>query len=104
MAADLPPEGWGVPSRTGARVAVAVPVFLLAMLALAAWFYDTRLRPARMRPVTPFPAPGIESYVHPGQGDPDVPVARPVPDPHIAAAARAVAREGLAGWPAATAR
>lgn len=99
--ADPAPEGWGIPTRTATRALVAVPLFLLAMLSLAVWFYDGHLRPTRARPVTPFPAPGIETYVHPGQGDPDMPTPRPAPDAHVRAAMREVAAEGLPGWPAA---
>lgn len=99
--ADPQPEGWGVPTASATRILIAVPLVLLAMLSLAAWFYEGHLKPARARPVTPFPAPGIETYVHPGQGDPDMPAPHPSPDPHVQTAAREVAAEGLPGWPSA---
>lgn len=91
---DPPPESWDVPQRRAMIVAVSVPVALLAMLFLAGRLYDRDLRPQHLRPVTAFPAPGLESAVHDGGGDP-----HRIPDsargePAVEAAKRDVVAEG----------
>lgn len=94
------PERWTIGRRAG-RVAgiaaVAVPVGLLGAVALAGWFYDRDLRP-EMRRVTTFPAPGVETFIHDGALDPHKAAPHPRPDSAVAAAKRATAAEGLAGW------
>ena len=99
-----PREGWRVDAPRAARVAVLIPVLLLVFLSLASWLYFARLRPNRQRPFATFPAPGIETYVHPGVTDPVITVPRPVADARLRTATQEVVREGLPGWPAARAR
>lgn len=93
------PESWYVPQRGPMLAAAAVPLALMALLAVAGRFYEARLAPRRHAPVT-FPAPGIESYVHDGMLDPDRARPGPAPDAALAAAKRAVVADGLPGWPA----
>ena len=96
---EAEPEDWRVPQRAPMIAAVAIPLGLLGAVALAGHFYGSRIAPARAERVTPFPAPGIETYVHPGARDPHLPPAPHRPDPAIAAAKRAIVRDGMAGWP-----
>lgn len=93
-----PPEGWSVPQRTPAVAAVATIGFLVVMLLLAGWIYSRTLRPERRQPVTTFPAPGVETFIHDGARDPHRPARAVQPDPAIEAAKRQVVAEGLAGW------
>lgn len=98
-ASDDAPEGWRVRQRPAVIAAVATPVALFGLLMVAAHFYNKDVRPPQ-RPVTTFPAPGIETFIHDGVEDPNRPVRRVATDPRIAAAKRAVVRGGLAAWKA----
>ncbi|WP_156678106.1 hypothetical protein [Sphingomonas profundi] len=94
--ADDAPEGWRVPQRPAMIAAAVVPAALLALVALAGWAYEREIAPRRHAPITTFPAPGIETFVHDGAGDPPRPEPRRAADPRLAAAKRAVA---AGGWP-----
>lgn len=99
--ADDSPERWTIGRRTGrvaAISAVLVPLALLAGVVAAGWYYDRAVRPETKRPVKTFPAPGVETYIHPGALDPHAAAPQPRPDPTVAAAKRAVTHDGLAGW------
>ena len=98
MTDDPHPEGWRVPQRPAMIGAVAVPLVLLIVLLIAGRFYDARLRPQHRQPVTSFPAPGIETHTHDGQGDPPRVLPKRGLDPRIEAAKRAVVADGIAGW------
>jgi hypothetical protein len=92
--ADDPSEGWAVPQRVPMIAAIAIPLTLLIVLIAAGWFYRHDLAPRRHPPVTVFPAPGVETYVHDGARDPVRSVATPTPDPRIDAAKRAIVAQG----------
>lgn len=98
--AETGPEGWQVPQRLPMIAAAAVPLALLALLGFAGHVYDARLAPLQRQSVTAFPAPGIETFIHDGGLHPERPKPRPAPDPAVESAKRAVAGEGLPGWPA----
>jgi len=90
-------ERWTIGRRAGriaGIAAVAIPATLLAGVALAGWFYDRDIRPRTFQPVTTFPAPGVETFIHGGALDPHEPAVHPRPDPQVATAKRAIAREG----------
>ena len=91
---DSVPEGWWVPQRRAMIVAASVPAVLLVVLLLAGRLYDRDLRPQHRQGVTAFPAPGLETAVHDGGGDPHRrgPVARA--DPAIEDAKRDVVADG----------
>jgi len=91
--ADDTPEGWHVPQRPAMIFAVAAPLTLLAVAAGAGWLYDRDLAPKR-GPVTPFPAPGVESFVHDGGNDPVRPASKPKRDAPVEAAKRAIVANG----------
>ena len=95
---DVDAEGWAVRHRPAVIAAVAVPCGLAACLFAAGWLYDRDLRPAARQPVTPFPAPGLETEIHDGARDPHRPLAPVRSDPRIAVAKRAVVGSGIAGW------
>ena len=95
------PEGWQVPHRLGLTAALAIPVALLALLIVAGFGYNRTIRPAPLQPVTTFPGPGVETFVHDGVEDPQRPHVRTQADPRVQAAKRAVVRDGLAEWTAA---
>lgn len=100
--ADRPeaaPEGWQVPQRAPMIAAALVPLVLLAALLGLGHLYDVRLRPQTHVAVQTFPAPGIDTYIHDGGRDPERPRPHPAPDPAVERAKRAVAAQGLAGWP-----
>lgn len=90
-------EGWRVRQRPALIAGIATPLALLGLLMLGARFYDASIRPER-RPVTTFPAPGIETFVHDGAKDPDRPQRRVATDQRIEAAKNAIVRDGLPGW------
>lgn len=92
------PESWSVRHRPAVVAAVAVPVLLAGLLLAGGWLYDRDLRPSTRRPVTPFPSPGLETFIHDGTEDPYRPRVGTLPDPRIAAAKRAVVEDGIAGW------
>ena len=91
-------EGWSVRHRPAMIAALAVPCGLAALLFAAGWFYERDLRPGARQPVTPFPAPGLETFVHDGARDPHRPLPPVRRDARIAAAKRAVAAGSLTGW------
>jgi hypothetical protein len=93
--ADDAPEGWQVPQRRAMIAAVTIPVTLLALVAAAGWLYERDFA-VRHHPVTPFPAPGVESYVHDGALDPVRPAPTRRTDAQVDAAKQAVV---AAGWP-----
>jgi hypothetical protein len=93
--ADDAPEGWQVPQRRAVIAAIAAPLTLLALVAGAGWLYERDFA-VRQRPVTAFPAPGVESYVHDGARDPERPELKPQRDAQVDAAKRAVV---AGGWP-----
>lgn len=95
---DPAPEGWSIPQARPAVVAVAALALLLIMLLVAGWFYRQNLQPRRHQPVTTFPAPGIEAFIHDGAADPHRPQPKVRPDPAIETAKRAVVADGLSGW------
>ena len=95
---DNAPEGWRVPQRIALITAVLVPLAMLAIVVAAGWVYNHRLHPPRRQPVTTFPAPGVETFIHDGAADPERPVTPPPVDPAIDAAKRRVAADGLADW------
>lgn len=97
---DDEPEGWQVPQRPAVIAALAVPAGLLALLLVAGHFYARDVQPLHRQPIETFPAPGIETYIHDGALDPHRPRPARPRDPAIAAAKRAVAAQGLAGWEA----
>ena len=94
------PEGWQVPFRVPALIAVATPVTLLVLLVASGWYYTERLRPATHQRVTSFPAPGLETAIHGGTRDPVTGAPPPHDDAAAHAAAAAVVHDGLPGWPA----
>ena len=100
MAEADAPEGWHVPQRPAFIAAVAVPLVLLIVVAAAGRLYDRHLRPAHRQPVTTFPAPGVETFIHDGVRDPVRHPAPPAQDAAVAAAKRQVAAQGLADWSA----
>jgi len=95
---EAEPEGWSVRHRPPLIAAVAVPAVLAALLMGAGWLYDRELRPSTRQPVTPFPAPGLETFIHDGTQDPHRQPARVEPDAQLAAAKHAVVADGIAGW------
>lgn len=92
------PEGWSVRHRPAVIAALAVPLVLAVLLIVAGWFYDRDLRPTIRQSVTPFPAPGLETFIHDGAQDPYRPRSPVKPDPAIATAKRAIVRDGIVGW------
>lgn len=99
--AERGPEAWGVRHRPAVIAALATPALLALLLLGAGRLYIADLRPATRQPVHTQPAPGLETYIHDGVGDPERPPPRPRTDPRIEAAKRSVARTGLPGWGAA---
>lgn len=97
MAEADAPEGWRVPQRIAFVAALLVPLTLLVVIVAAGWVYGHYLRPKRQQPMTTFPAPGIETYIHDGHGDPARPPPQVQTDTAIAAAKRETAR-GPADW------
>lgn len=93
--ADDAPEGWQVPQRRAMIAAILAPVTLLVVVVGAGWLYEHGIKGQRPS-VTPFPAPGIESYVHDGVRDPERPAPRAQHDARIGAAKRAIVADG---WP-----
>jgi hypothetical protein len=94
------PEGWRVPQRVAFIAAAAVPMVLLAALLLAGRLYDDRLRPAHRQPVTTFPAPGVETFIHDGGHDPHRPAPRARADAALVSAKQQVVAGGLSNWAA----
>ena len=92
------PEGWSVRHRPAVVAALLFPLVLAGLLIVAGWFYDRHLRPSTRQPVAPFPAPGLETFIHEGAQDPHRPRAQPHAEARLAAAKRAVLRDGIAGW------
>ena len=92
------PEGWAVRHRPAVIAAVAVPLVLMLILLAAGWLYDRELRPSTRQPVTPFPAPGLETSIHDGAQDPYRPRVKAVHDSQVTAAKRTVVQDGIAGW------
>ncbi|SEM57245.1 hypothetical protein SAMN05192583_0680 [Sphingomonas gellani] len=95
---DDVPEGWSVRHRPALVAALATPLVLTVLLAIAGWLYCERLRPVVRQPVTAFPAPGLETFVHDGVADPYRPSRHTRPDPTIAAAKRSVVDGGIRDW------
>lgn len=96
-------ESWTIGRRAGriaGIAAVAIPAMLLGGVVLAGRFYDRDVRPETHRPITTFPAPGVETFIHLGALDPHRPAPHPRPDPAVVTAKQAVARDGLSGWTA----
>lgn len=94
-------EGWVVPQRRGFLAAVLIPLGLALCVVGAGRLYDRHLRARHWQPTSTFPAPGVETFIHDGRGDPERPQSRPPADPTLAAAKHAVATAGLPGWDAA---
>lgn len=92
------PEGWRVPQRRGFIAMIAVPLALALAVFVSAQFYDRSIRPRHYQPVTPFPAPGVETFIHDGHGDPKRPPAPRPADPSIVAAKRDVVTSGVPNW------
>lgn len=101
--ADFPEqqEGWRVSQRRGFIAAALVPLVLGLCVVGAGRLYDRNLRALHRQPVTTFPAPGVETFIHDGQGDPKRPPHAAPADPTLAAAKRAVVAGGLPDWSAA---
>lgn len=94
---DLP-EGWSVPFRRPALIAIAIPFVLLAVLGLAGWVYSRTLRPETVFAVSRLPAPQLETQANVPANDPPVTPEPPAADQGIEAAKARVAAEGLPGW------
>lgn len=92
------PEGWDVRHRPALIAAAVLPTVIFALLLIAGHFYNADLRQKTWRPVTGFPRPGLETFIHDGGEDPRRPHPIARPDPSIAAAKHAVATQGLPGW------
>lgn len=94
--ADAQPhrETWRVPQRAPAIAAAALLVLVAILLVLAWRVYAGSIAPTRHPPLTTFPAPGVETFVHDGVRDPERPRAAPTPDRALAAAKAAVVAEG----------
>jgi hypothetical protein len=93
-------EGWTVAQRRGFIAAVLTPLVLALCVVGAARLYDRYLRPQHRQPIATFPAPGVETYIHDGVGDPKRTPRRAAADPALAAAKRAVVAAGLPNWTA----
>lgn len=91
-------EGWQVAQRPAVLGAVLVPLGLLGSLLLAGRAYEGKIEPRHFQPVRTFPAPGVETFIHDGTGDPHRPKSRPAPDRGVEAAEREIVQEGLPGW------
>ena len=94
--ADDASEDWYVPQRRGMLAAAAIPLVLLLLVVSAGWSYNRYLAPAHRAPIKTLPAPGIETYIHDGAGDPHRPVVPGKPDSRLDAAKRATIAQG---WP-----
>ncbi|MGN6621558.1 MAG: hypothetical protein ACTHKR_10910 [Sphingomonas sp.] len=91
-------ESWAVPFRIGAISGVMTPVVLVLIVLGCGAIYRHSLRPALVYSVTPQPAPGLETAIHPGTNDPEVAMPPTKPDPAITRAKREIVAGGLAGW------
>lgn len=98
MAERPPREGWRVAQRRPLFAALTTLAFVAVMLGVAGYAYERTIAPKRTLSVQPFPAPGIESAIHDGAGDPVRPQPAVRPDREIEAAKDAVVAEGLPGW------
>lgn len=83
-----------MPQRTPALAAIGLLSVIATLLVLAGHVYDTHIAPRHRAPVSTFPAPGVETYVHDGALDPERPRPHATVDPALAAAERAVVAEG----------
>jgi len=92
------PERWDVRHRPALIAGLATPVVMLALLLVSGWLYNRNLRPRTQQPVTAFPAPGLQTFIHDGVEDPYRLRPRTRPDAQVAAAKRAVVADGIAGW------
>lgn len=95
---DDAPERWRVPQRPFFIAGALLPLALLAAVIIAGRAYDAHLRPAHRAPVTTFPAPGVETFIHDGRADPIRSTRPTATDPAIAAAKRRVVVDGVPGW------
>lgn len=91
---DDEPEGWAVRTRPAYIAAAVTPVMLLVGVLAAGWGYTKYLQPETRQGVKPFPAPGIESYIHDGLGDPERVRPRTKTDAAVETAKRAAIAEG----------
>jgi len=91
-------EGWSVRHRPAVIAGLATPVVLLVLLLVSGWLYNRELRPATRQPVTAFPAPGLQTFIHDGTQDPYRPRIKAQPDAQVMAAKRAIVADGIAGW------
>ena len=92
------PEEWHVRHRPALIAGLATPVVLLVLLLITGWLYNRNLRPLTQQPVTAFPAPGLQTFIHDGVEDPYRPRPRATPDAQVAAAKRAIVADGIPGW------
>ena len=92
------PEDWEVRHRPALIAGLVTPAILLVLLLAAGWLYNRNLRPKTGQPVTAFPAPGLQTFIHDGVKDPYRPRLRDTQDAQIAAAKRAVVADGITGW------
>ena len=92
------PEGWHVRHRPAVIAGLATPLALVVLLLVTGWLYDRHLRAKTQQPVTTFPAPGLETFIHDGTKDPYRLQRKPQPDAAVTAAKRAVVADGIAGW------
>lgn len=95
---DRAPEGWHVPQRVAFVAAALVPLALLLGVVATGRGYVCHERPVLHHRTATFPAPGVETFIHDGHGDPVRPPQPVAIDPAVAAAKQAVVHEGIAGW------
>ena len=98
-ATDWQSEDWAVRQRIGVAAAVALPLMLLAALLFFGNWYGRSLRPLTAQHVTPFPRPGVTVERVAATRDPNQPAPHATPDAALQAAKRAVAMDGIPGWP-----
>lgn len=63
-------QGWRVPLRMPVIATLGTLALLIVLLLIVGWVYRERIAPQRRQPIHSFPAPGIETYIHPGSAGP----------------------------------